>query len=446
MRFVGILLVILALPALVVWLQGHPKRWQHAALAVGLAPFAIGLLNLDASLISWAMWPGHSRGLTITILDSLALAILIATRRRIGTPPFTVLLGLYAGSAMLSVAFSNVPMGSVFYAFQTIRILVFYLAVTIVLQDRKNWDWICYGLAWGAILQAGFTISQKLQGSLQATGTMGHQNLLGMMLHFVTIPLFARILAGDRNKIVLSGFFSGLLAASLTASRGTLGFLALGIVLLAVMSLVRKSTALKWRAIGLGVFAAVLFVPLAMSGLSERFETLGEEGYDERAALEKAATLMWDDHPMGVGANQYVVTANADGYSSAAGVAPVFGSRSAHVHNIYLLNAAEMGWLGLLTFSLILVAAIYRGLRQAFRSGDEGTADMVLGATAAILTMSIHGFYEWIIIYDSTQYLFAISLAMIAVSITNSRRQAEFSDLDTQSPVRFDPIIEQVVR
>jgi len=62
---------------------------------------------------------------------------------------------------------------------------------------------------------------------------------------------------------------------------------------------------------------------------------------DERALFEAAAKAMFADHPMGVGANQYVVVASTQGYSERAGVPWNWTSRSANVHNTYLLVAAE---------------------------------------------------------------------------------------------------------
>ena len=97
-------------------------------------------------------------------------------------------------------------------------------------------------------------------------------------------------------------------------------------------------------------------------------------------AFERAAKSMWRDHPMGVGANQYVVVANSEGYSARAGVIWNWASRSANVHNMYLLAAAETGWPGFLTFIALLLIPTIRGLVFAFRNRCGPRGEIVLGA------------------------------------------------------------------
>ena len=439
MRLVGILLIILSLPALVGFLRSRPESWRYAAFGVGFLPFAITFFNLDAAVINWNMWPGHTKGLILTLLDTLALAILISKRTSIGFPPFVVLFVLYLLAAGLSIVFSEVPMSSAFYALQTLRALILFLAVVVLAKRAETRNWLCFGLAGGAIFQVGFSISQKFAGAVQASGTMGHQNLLGMMLHFVTIPLVAMILAGDRRALVLAGALAGLLAAALTASRGTIAFLGLGIVMLVCLSLIRKATKVKWQALGFGLVTAAIVVPLMLSGLANRTAAERISADEERAAFEEAAIAMWKDHPMGVGANRYVVTANVDGYSQKAGVIPVSGSRSAHVHNIYLLHGAEMGWFGLLSFVALIGSGVIKGILFAMRARGDPSGDLVLGSAVALIVMAIHGLFEWIIVLGGPQYLIAISLGIISSSFDN--KISVVRKISTP-----DPIIGKVMR
>src|SRR3546814_13622637 len=104
---------------------------------------------------------------------------------------------------------------------------------------------------------------------------------------------------------------------------------------------------------------------------------------------------MWNDHPMGVGANQYVVTANADGYSERAGVTWSYASRSTNVHNMYLLTGAELGWIGLASLILLFAWPVLRGLPFEFRRSDETrvgrrlSVRVVLGGCPVLKTKQI---------------------------------------------------------
>lgn len=430
MRFVGLFIILLSFPIFVSFLKSNPEKRVWAYFAIGLMPFTMGWLNLDAALVDYAGWPGHTKGAIITILDSLALAIIVTSGAPLKRLPLLgVMLG-YLIASVVSMAFSDQPVTSSFYAFQWGRVVVLFVAVAAIMRDPRAIHWLGYGLAVGAIFQGVVAIGQRLTGVVQATGTMGHQNLLGFMLHFVTLPLLALLLAGKMHKLNILGVVFALMCVALGASRGTVGFAAIGMITLLLLSLARKMTSHKLKILGLAVLAFAIVAPLALSTLERRFGDLPvATGLDsERQAFERAAVNMWADHPMGVGANQYVLVANAEGYSARAGVIWNFGSRSAHVHHFYLLTAAETGWFGLLAVISLFLWVILRGLAFAFTNRRDARADVVLGATVAVFVGSLHSFYEWIFVSYQVQYVFAISLGVTAGIIrqANAEKRARF--------------------
>lgn len=424
MRIVGILLILLSIPAFIAWLRQCPRQRKWAYLALGLLPFAIGAFNLDAALINWDGWPGYAKGMVVSLLDTLAFAILFTSRRPFARLPLLGVFILYIFAACVSVAVSTLPMSSAFYVFQLLRVLLVFAAVASFAGQPGAVRWLCIGLALGAMFQGVMTIEQKFSGAIQASGTMGHQNLLGLMLHFVTLPLLALLLAGERNKLIMLGVLAALIAVALGVSRGAIGFVALGIALLFLLSMARRPTAHKWKIVGLAVLAMMVVVPVAISSIQDRFVSRSiYEGPDgERLAFERAAQMMWDDHPLGVGANQYVVTANAQGYSARAGVIWNYASRSTNVHHLYLLTGAEMGWLGLIALLAFLVWPVLRGLHFSFRYRTDPRGDIVLGASVAVFVTALHGLIEWVLVTGHAQYVLAISMGIIAGSIRQHRR------------------------
>lgn len=407
-----------------VWLkQGRRQRlWAYAL--IGLLPFTINAWNLDAAVINWAGWPGYAKGIVITLLDSLALAILATHPAQPRMTPMLGWLLAYLAAVTLSIAFSTMPMASVFYAFQLLRMIVLFLAVARIAADPQALRWIAYGLSAAITFEAGVALSQKAGGALQAAGTMGHQNLLGLMTHFVLLPLLALLFSGERSKIVMLGVFASLVAIALSASRGALLFSGGGIAVLFALTLARRSTAHKWRMLGFGVLMLALSAPLAYRALENRFVEQGTQSGAgaERAAFERAAKAMWSDHPMGVGANTYVVVANTQGYSDRGGVNWSSG-RSTNVHNAYLLAAAETGWLGLIAFAGMIGAAIFTGLRFAFADRRAPEGEIVLGCTVAWIAVAGHNFYEWVFVMYQAQYVAAISLGVMAGLVRARRAQ-----------------------
>lgn len=425
MRIVGLFIILLAIPLLVAWLKAKPSQRKWAYFAVGVLPFTISALNLDASLISWPAWSGYAKGLIVTLLDSLALALVIVSRAPARRLPFLPLLLAYLAAAALSMGFSTLPMSTSFYVFQLVRILLLFVAVASFAGQIGALRWLAMGLATGAIFQVIVTIDQKFSGMAQASGTMGHQNLLGLMLHFVTLPLLAFLLAGERGKIFMLGTLSALVAVAFGASRGAVGFVGIGMAILFCLSILRRPTAHKWKMAGLAVLALAVVTPVVISSFGDRYEVRPDSAgsNEERVAFEAAAKSMWSDHPMGVGANQYIVIANVEGYSERAGVIWNYASRSAPVHNMYLLVAAETGWIGLVTLVMLIGWPVLRGLAFAFRNKADPRGEIVLGASVAILAAALHGLYEWVFVTFYAQYVFAISLGIIAGIIRQVERE-----------------------
>ena len=415
MRFVAIALFLLAIPVLQNWMQGQVQRQRWVWRAIGFLPFAIGWLHLDASLISWAMWPGYVRGLMLSLLDALAVATLLTLRKDRLSRPYLYLLGLYAAVASLSIAFADVKMAAFFFVWQLLRMVVVFLAVRRIAVQPGGLGNLIEGILAGAVVQAGYSINERLHGVGQATGTMGHQNLLGMMLHFAIYPGLALLLAGRRDKLLMAGVAASVVAIVLTGSRASIGIAAIGISLLIVLSMIRRPTSRKSTIVALGVVAMLLATPLAWSGLSKRLTADSIASSDgERQAFKRAAWMMVRDHPMGVGANQYVVVANSGGYSERAGVNWNSTSRSANVHNTYLLMTAELGYLGGLATLLLMILPPLSALRAAWRVRHEPVGDVILGLGTALAAVAVHCNYEWIYVYASTQYLHAICLGMLS--------------------------------
>lgn len=361
------------------------------------------------------MWPGYVKGLEVSLLDVLALAIYFAYPKVRVKSPFLIALPVYILAVLASVAISGTAEATLFYAWQLSRVLLLFVAVAKVCQDERGPPALLAGLTAGLCFQAGFAIQQRLSGLIQSSGTFGHQNLLGMVSHFVVFPALALLLVDGKRRAPLFGVVSGAIVVILGASRATIGLAGVGYVSLLLLSIVRKPTARKSMIVGLGMVALAVASPLALSSLQKRFDVAPlSTDYDERGSFERAAKMAIADHPFGVGANQYVVVANTQGYSERAGVIWNAGSRGANVHNTYLLVWAETGFLGLAAFIGFILTPILIAFRSAWRNRKDQRGDLMLGFGVSALIVSLHSFYEWIFVEYAVQSLFAINAGMIA--------------------------------
>ncbi len=415
MKWVALLLFMASVPILIGWLRANPQRAPIVWTAMGFLPFVMDPWHLIIGPISWAMWPGYVKGLELSLLDFVALAVFLRYQNVRVPSPILKILPIYIGVVLTTMIYSAVPMAAFFYAWQLARVLLIFAAVSKICQDPRGASALIRGMVLGICFQAGFSIDQKLSGVTQASGTFGHQNLLGMISHFVVFPALAMLMVDGKQRAPLYGVIAGAIVVIFGASRATLGLAAFGFVTLLVLSIARKPTPRKSMIVGLGLVGLAVAAPLALSSLQERFAVAPiSTDYDERAAFERAARMMIADHPMGVGSNQYVVVANTQGYSDRAGVVWNYGSRGANVHNAYLLVWAETGFMGLAVFVLLLLTPIRIAFRTAWQNRRDPRGDLLLGLGVCLVVVVTHCFYEWIFVVYPVQVMFAMDAGMIA--------------------------------
>jgi len=423
MRFVALAIILASLPIFIGLLREHPHRRGWAMMAIGFLLFCGNDLRVNASIIGWPLWNGISKGIDVSFVDTLAIALLVTRRRLPGRMPFWGVLGFYGFALFLSLLASTVPMASFFMCWQFCRMALLFAAAVGEFQRDDMRKGLLTGLSLGLMLQAVYVIQQKAHGVVQATGTMSHQNVLGMMTELALLPLMAALLTGDRRKVLVAGIVAALIVIAGGGSRGAMSIAGGGAVLLMILSLCQRVTPIKLKVVGFAVLALVVAAPLAMITLKDRFgSTSITTQDDQRPAFERAARAMAADHPFGVGANMYVPTANTKGYADRAGVAWNFANRSAPVHNAYLLSRAEAGWLGELALILMLVVPLIRGLRLAFTSRAVGR-EFILGSVVALGVNVIHNNFEFAGLEYNPFMLLAVNIAIIAAAVRANARQ-----------------------
>lgn len=403
---------------LAAWLRRNPQHTTKVWITMGLLPFVIttGPHPLYIAVISWPGWPGYVKGAEFTAIDVLALAIYLSQPRRRHPLPFLSSIVLYFIAVLFSALMAQVPIASLFYVWQLARMFLVYAIVTRACSDERVAPAILTGMALGIGLEVVTTVWQRFGlGILQTGGTVGEKNLLGLMSQFVGMPWFALLLAGRRGPMPLLGALGTVVTSVMTVSRAALGLNAAGMILIFALSTMRNWTSRKATIALLSTVALLTLLPIAYSSFESRFNSEPSVGgYDERAAFQSAAKMILADHPLGVGANNYVVVANVGGYNARAHVADTLGSLSTNVHNAYLLTAAEAGYFGLLTFVILLLRPLIVAFRCAWRNRKDQKGDLLLGLGVALVTVYIHCFFEWIFLTFLPMYLFAMTAGLIA--------------------------------
>jgi len=410
-------------PAAAAYLRSHQRHLVHACFLLGSAIF-FGIRYTSVSPIFW-LWPGPVQGIQITIVDSLAAAIVFSTPR--SRSPIAVKLAL--GVLLLGIVISSFSaqqlMPVAFYVWQLGRAILLFTAIArVTAKYEKAPLALAAGLGFAIAIEGIIVIGQFAAGNPQPGGSLGNRNLLGMASHFGTMPAFALLLAGYRQRLAALVVCCGAIVALLGGSRATIGLLALGMLLTAMFSMRHKITARKKAVTATAAVLVICSLPLMMLSVGRRSEAELQSSNLERSAMIEAARMIIADHPFGVGPDQYVVVANVGGYSDRAGVPWNKDDRSAPVHNSYFLVTAELGFVGLLGLLSVFAAVLATGW-GALRSATGLRSELLVGFLGAVLVLAFHISFEWVFELYPVQYLTACamgSIVGIAASVEAGKR------------------------
>lgn len=437
MKYLGLLVILACIPLVSALLSSGPSGRRQIAFLFGLVPFFTQWAHIIVAPVSWPYWPGYVKGTEISLIDGIALGVIFSLRGNRAAANYAVPFFLLAGFAILSAPGTPAPTAALFVAWQTLRVWLVFVAASRLASDQDGIRAMIGGMVLGLGCNALAALSQRLHGVYQAPGLFSHQNSLGLATHFVALPAAALYVADRRAKWALIGLAAAGAVAILGASRATVGLEAAGLALLIVLIVMVWPSSRSMALLGAGVLGMALLSPLAYKALAPRFASVEHSDYDERRAFTQAALAMLHDHPGGVGANHYVIVANVQGYSDRFKVAAVEGSRSANVHNAYLLTAAEMGWAALVPFIWLTLGTAIHGIVWSLRSRDKRLSVMLLGSCVAQIVMVVHNWVEWVAVTYVIQVVLCLNLGIIAGligQVRTARRRSTASDGAPDSP------------
>src|ERR1700737_2330311 len=200
------------------WLRRNPRQRPKFWMLMGFLPFVVTDLHLYMAIDSWADWGGYVKGAEFSILDVLALAVCFSLPGGRHPLPFRFSMALYFLATLLSAFQADQPMAALFYPWQLARMFLVYAAVTrAACADPRVAPALMKGMAAALFMETGVSIWQRFAlGVLQTGGTVGHQNLLGLLSHLIVFPFFGLLVAGSRGLLPPAVVLAGVIIQVLT--------------------------------------------------------------------------------------------------------------------------------------------------------------------------------------------------------------------------------------
>ncbi len=410
LRWAIFAVAVLASGPAALWLRDRPAVRLRLWTLIGFLPF---LFAYRVALLYFPTTPSDTQGFeTMPFIDWLVLCLLRSAGPRDRPMPYRFALSLYSLVVVVSVTQARWPPLAVGYAWTLARMVLVLLAIwRAATEDGRVVEALLRGMQLGAVYEGGLAVWQHFgEGLNRAHGTFTGWNSLGVAVNLVVMVPVARILTGPTSLLTKLAPVAAVLAALFSKSRGALLFLAVGVALVWLGSVLREFTPRKaWFGL-CGLLLGAVIVPIALSTVESRTAGERQESMELRGDLESAASMMLEEHPLGVGASHYAPELLLGGYGRRVGIG--WRERIAIVHNVYWLTAAELGYLGIVSL-LVLFAA---PLRVAFSRRPRGRrGDVLLGMGAALMAFYLHSFFEWVWRLSEISYLYFMTIALIAV-------------------------------
>lgn len=379
---------------------GINYRWAERLLVAGCF-FSTSYL-IDINFVSMEQYRGDTRGFEFGITDWMVIALIIVMaksprwqhRKLDLIPPNGNIIMVYLLMALISASVAYVGVYAGFGLFKLIRAIAVYWVAYNYLREEEDLHFILMILAGIVAMEFLIVLKQRLGGIYRAPGTTPHSNTLAVYINMMNMIFFAFIL-GEKSKrtiIYWACLGMGSVMVLATFSRGALVSMIMGYTLVIVLSFYDKPTPHKSRVI-LTLFLLALPVAIKVApAIIDRFLNAPEASGESRHYANDAAKAMANDHPFGVGINNYSYVINETKYVAFIDNPVDRGI----VHNVYLLHACEMGWGGLAVFLLMIGNFFLIGLREIRKRRNNTITTMAVGIVVAMFTLWFQSMLEWL--------------------------------------------------
>lgn len=376
-------------------------------------------INVDVNLLPSSEYNPDVYQLSLTLVDCILLVLLslwtlsLITNKKeniLFSPRTTTPILFLLAFCLLSMIKSSDLLLSLLSFIVLVKMAILYFYIANNIKTEKEIKLIISGLALAVLIQAVFSLGQKMLGSTlglgllgenlvfeaqkhlldssttRISGTLGNPNILAMTFLDFSLPILLAMYFSNLSKgfryLVLFAFIAGTLALIFSMSRG--GYVALlvsiSIILLANIHLGRTNI----KRMFFIILILITLIPIFSHVIISRMKEHDYASLCIRVPLMKVALNMVKANPfLGVGISNYRNSRNIYDATRETAVFPE------PVHNEYLFIASEIGIPGLMAF-LWFVFSLYQLGFYCIRHGDTLISPVAIGILSGISGFLVH--------------------------------------------------------
>lgn len=409
------------------------------------------------NFISHENYRGTSRGFEITLVDLavLILFFLVIQRKNVYKikllPPGSLLFFMYILISLISIMNSGVALYSFFEIWKMLRMYFFYWIMYNYIQDLIQINLIVKYIGYIIIYVFILVLQQKyLLGMFQVKGPFPHQNSMAMYLIVFGCLIFAALMNSKErtsNTYYLLLVF-GMSAICVVSSLSRAGLACFAVSLL-IIFLLSFGSGFSLKKISLTVVFILLgsvVIFKAADTITQRFETAPEESANTRIVLAGAACSMAGDKFFGIGLNNFGLKINPPYPYGDHIKRTKWNEKEGLVETIYLMIAAETGWVNLVIFLIFIFKFYFMNLINLFRYRKSIYCYVCIGFIGGLSGIYLESVLEWVLKQTNNFYqlmlVFAIIAAMSKIYKNGDAGEDEQED-DEEQAVDKDPVVEK---
>ncbi|NQY23341.1 MAG: O-antigen ligase family protein [Campylobacteraceae bacterium] len=378
----------------------------------------------DINFFSMELYRGTSKGFEIGLVDITAMIMLLVLFSRREKYPLSLPLGsslyfMYFTFSCISIINSDIYIYSFFELWKMLRMYLYFFVIYNLIRSFKDIEeflkYMCFIVFFITVL----VLKQKyFEGMFQARGPFPHQNSLVMYLIVYGSFFLSYLLNVKKSNLFLWTLAFGSCAINIlsTLSRAGMVLFSLSIFIIFILSYAHK---FSWRKVGVAGLLMILGTGVlfkASDTIMERIRTAPKESVSVRLILAKAAQNMANDKIFGIGLNNFALKINPP-YTYGNHIKRIDDEeKGGLVETVYLMIAAETGWVNLAVFSFMLVFFYFKNLNNYMklkRGKWRKYRYICIALIGALLSIYLQSSLEWVLKQTNNFYQLMFIFAVI---------------------------------